>query len=166
MWQKLIRTDNNTASLVLRLSLGIVMFPHGAQKLFGWFGGYGPAATIEGFQGMGIPALVTVLVILAESLGALALIIGFAGRFMAFSIGAVMLGAMLIAHLQYGFFMNWYGQQAGEGIEYHLLAIGIAIALMITGSGRWSVDRAMMRDSGRPESAYRRSVRRDRHMVE
>lgn len=146
MWQKMIATDDNWTGLILRLTLGIVIFPHGAQKLLGWFGGYGFSGTLQGFEAnFGIPAFVTVLVILAEFFGALALIAGFVTRFCAASIGVVMAGAMFMVHWSNGFFMNWSGQQAGEGFEFHLLAIGIALALLVTGGGRASVDRALTR---------------------
>ncbi len=142
MWNALIKTDNDIASLILRLTLGIVMLPHGAQKMFGWFGGFGFSGTMHHFTvNMGIPWIIAFLVIMAEFFGALALIIGFLTRFSAFGIGCVMVGAVALVHWQHGFFMNWGGQQAGEGFEFHLLAIGIALALMIKGGGAASVDR-------------------------
>lgn len=145
MFQKIIRTDPpSTAAFVLRVILGAVMFPHGAQKMLGWYGGKGFTATLEGMTtGAGLPWIIVFLVIIIEFVGSLALIAGIVGRLMAFATGVVMIGAMFKVHLANGFFMNWSGQQAGEGFEYHLLAIGIAIALMIMGSGRWSVDAAL-----------------------
>ena len=146
MFRKLIATSNDYGMLVTRLVLAGVMLPHGAQKLFGWFGGHGFDATVGYFTTqLGIPAPVAVLVILAESLGAVALALGLAGRFMAFGIGATMVGAVLIAHTSNGFFMNWSGQQAGEGFEYHLLAVGMALAVILRGSGAWSIDRVLQR---------------------
>lgn len=142
--QKLIATDDNWTGLILRLTLGIVIFPHGAQKMLGWFGGGGFGGTIGFFeQTWGIPVFLTVLVIIAEFFGSLGLIAGFLSRLCAVGIGLVMAGAMFMVHWPNGFFMNWTGQQAGEGFEYHLLAIGIALALLVTGSGKWSVDKAM-----------------------
>jgi putative oxidoreductase len=142
MWNALIRTDNDFASLVLRLTLGIVMFPHGAQKLLGWFGGGGFYATMNHFTAnMGIPWILAFLVIVAEFFGAIALVAGFLTRLSAFGIGCVMIGAIVLVHWQFGFFMNWRGQQGGEGFEFHLLAIGITLALMIKGGGAASVDR-------------------------
>lgn len=142
--QKLIATDDNWTGLILRLTLGIVIFPHGAQKMLGWFGGGGFGGTIGFFeQTWGIPAFLTVLVIIAEFFGSLGLIAGFLSRLCAVGIGLVMAGAMFMVHWPNGFFMNWTGQQAGEGFEYHLLAIGIALALLVTGSGKWSVDRRL-----------------------
>lgn len=144
MFQKLIATDDNVTGLILRLTLGIVIFPHGAQKLLGWFGGGGVGGTLQGFeQWWGVPAFLTVLVIIAEFFGSLGLIVGFLSRLCAAGIGLVMLGAVFIVHLGNGFFMNWTGQQAGEGFEYHLLVFGIMLAIFVTGSGRWSVDRKL-----------------------
>ena len=146
MFRKLIATSNDVAILVVRLALAAVMFPHGAQKTLGWFGGYGFHGTLQFFTGkLGIPAPVAVLVFLAESLGAVALAFGFVGRFMAFGIAATMVGAVWMVHLNNGFFMNWTGQQAGEGIEYHILVIAMALAVMIRGSGALSLDRVLQR---------------------
>jgi putative oxidoreductase len=146
MFRKLFATNNDILPLILRLTLGLVMFPHGAQKLLGWFGGGGFSATMQGMTSMGLPAVIVFLVIMAESLGALGLITGFLTRFSAFGIGMVMLGAIVTVHSKVGFFMNWTGKQAGEGFEYHLLVIGIAIALMIRGGGALSADRAIQGD--------------------
>ncbi len=140
--KKLFTTDDSISAFILRLMLGIVMFPHGAQKLFGWFGGFGFSGTMGAFTGsMGIPAVIAFLVIIGESFGALGLIAGFLTRFSAASMAVIMVGAISIAHWRHGFFMNWFGNQEGQGYEYHLLVIGISAALMITGAGRWSVDR-------------------------
>lgn len=141
MIRKLLSTDNDISSFVLRLLLGIVFFPHGAQKVLGWFGGHGFSGTMESFTTkMGIPALFAFLAILAESGGSLALISGFLTRVAAFGIACNMVVAIFMVHLPNGFFMNWSGKQQGEGFEYHLLVIAIAIALMIKGGGRWSID--------------------------
>lgn len=138
----LFATDDDVGSLILRLALGVVMFPHGAQKLFGWFGGYGFAGTMGWMtESLGIPAPFAFLAIMAESFGALFLIAGVLTRVAAFGIGGVMVVAALMVHLEYGFFMNWSGQQAGEGFEFHILAAAMALALVIKGAGRWSVDR-------------------------
>lgn len=140
----LLRTDESWSSLVLRVFLGVVMLPHGAQKLLGWFGGYGFSGTMGFFTGqLHIPAVIAFLVIMAESVGAVMLIIGLVTRFAAFGIACVMVGAIWLVHWPFGFFMNWFGQQAGEGYEYHLLALAISVALMIAGGGKWSVDRAL-----------------------
>jgi putative oxidoreductase len=146
MFRKLFATNNDILPLILRLALGIVIFPHGAQKLLGWFGGGGFSGTMQGMTSMGLPAVIVFLVIIAEFFGSLGLITGFLTRFSAFGITMVMLGAIATVHSKVGFFMNWTGKQAGEGFEYHLLVIGIAIALMIRGGGAFSVDRAIQGD--------------------
>ena len=135
------QTDDSWTGLILRLTLGLVMFPHGAQKLLGWYGGYGFDGTLGFFtEKMGLPWIIAFLIIMGESFGSLGLIVGFLTRFSAASIGVIMLGAITLVHLPNGFFMNWFGKQAGEGYEYHLLVLGISIALTIIGAGRWSVD--------------------------
>lgn len=137
----LLATDNTLAPLIARVTLATVMFPHGAQKLFGWFGGYGFTGTMNFFtESLGIPALVAFLVIIAESLGAIALFFGFLSRLTAIGIGITMTGAMFMVTLPNGFFMNWYGNQAGEGYEYHLLTIGLALIGTLSGGGKLSVD--------------------------
>ena len=105
------------------------MFPHGAQKLLGWYGGFGFGGTLGFFtEQMHLPWLVALLVIIGESFGSLGLLIGLLTRFTAASMALIMVGAI------------WSGKQAGEGFEYHLLVIGICAALMVTGGGKWSVD--------------------------
>ena len=141
----LFQTDDGWTGLILRLALGLVMFPHGAQKLLGWFGGFGFDGTMGFFtQKMGLPWLIALLIIIGESFGSIALLAGFLTRFTAASLAVIMLGAIALVHLPNGFFMNWFGQQQGEGYEYHLLVIGIAAALLVTGGGKWSVDRTVM----------------------
>ena len=135
------QTDDSWAGLILRVTLGLVMFPHGAQKLLGWYGGFGFDVTLGFFtEKMGLPWLIAFLIIMGESFGSLGLLVGFLTRFSAASIGVIMLGAITLVHWPNGFFMNWFGKQAGEGYEYHLLVLGIAIALTVIGGGRWSVD--------------------------
>lgn len=140
MIRRLFVTDKDILPLILRLTLGVVMFPHGAQKLLGWFGGYGFSGTMQGMTSMGLPAVIVFLVIIAEFFGSLGLIAGFLTRFSAFGIATVMMGAIFTVHAKVGFFMNWSGNQAGEGFEYHLLVLGIALVLMIRGGGAASVD--------------------------
>lgn len=140
----LFQTDGAWSSLVLRVMLGIVMFPHGAQKLLGWFGGFGFSGTMGAFtEQMGIPWIIALLVIIGESLGAIGLILGFLTRFTAFGMTCIMVGAIWLVHWPNGFFMNWFGKQAGEGFEYHLLVLAISVALMIAGGGKWSVDKVI-----------------------
>lgn len=140
--KKLFETRGGWSSLILRLALGIAMFPHGMQKLFGWFGGPGFAGAFHYFTDkMHLPAYLTLLVIIAESFGSLGLISGFLTRVAAFGITCDMIGAVSLVHWRNGFFMNWYSQKAGEGFEYHILAIAISLALIICGGGNWSIDR-------------------------
>ena len=146
MMRMIFGTQNDTAGFVMRLTLGLVMLPHGLQKVFGLFGGAGLQATMNIFTTkLGLPAPLAVLVILAKSAGALGLIVGFCTRLCALGIALVMGGAIFFVHHQHGFFMNWSGQQAGEGFEYHLLAIGLALALFIHGAGKWSFDQRVAR---------------------
>ena len=138
--QLLFKTDRTVSTLLLRVALGAVFFPHGAQKVLGWFGGYGFAGTMGFMTGtLHIPALFAFLAIAAEFAGALTLILGLFTRVASLGIASVMLVAITI-HAQFGFFMNWTGAQKGEGIEYHILALAIAIALIIRGGGLWSAD--------------------------
>jgi len=140
----LFKTDSAVSSLILRVALGAVFLPHGAQKVLGWFGGYGYTATMASFTGqMHIPALFAFLAIMAEFAGAIALILGLFTRVAALGIAANMVVAIAMVHAANGFFMNWFGNQKGEGFEYHLLAIGIALALIIRGGGKWSIDAAI-----------------------
>jgi len=147
MFRKIIRTSDDPVLTVLRLALAIVVFPHGAQKALGLFGGFGFAGTY-GFltQQMHIPAALALLVFAAEFLAPIGLFVGFLSRVAAFGIAVDLLVALLMVHLPNGFFMNWSGQQKGEGIEFFILAIGIAIAIMIGGSGAWSIDRTLSQD--------------------
>lgn len=139
---RFLATDADWGAATARIALAIVIFAHGAQKLFGWFGGYGFEATLGWFtQSVGVPAPLAVLIILAESAGMVALAAGLAGRFLAGSIAAIMLGAVFITHLPHGFFMNWAGTQKGEGFEFHILAVALAAVVAIRGSGALSLDR-------------------------
>jgi len=134
-------TDNSWTGLILRLTLGIIMFPHGAQKMFGLFGGYGFEPTMFFLRNeMKLPWLIAFLVIAIEFFCSMSLIIGFNVRLCAVLFIVIMTGAILTVNLVYGFFMNWFGNQKGEGYEYHLLIIGISIALLFTGGGKYSID--------------------------
>ena len=143
MFKKLIFTSNDVALTILRLVLGVVFFAHGAQKLLGWFGGYGLTATVGAFTHMGMPAPIVYLIIATEFFGGLGLILGFLTRIPALGIGCLMVGAIFLVHLPNGFFMNWANNQKGEGIEYHLMAIAMAAVLLLRGAGAFSVDRAL-----------------------
>ncbi|MBZ5680688.1 MAG: DoxX family protein [Acidobacteriia bacterium] len=150
MLTKLTGTDShNFALTILRLFLGIVFFAHGGQKALGWFGGYGYSGTMGFFTHQGIPAPLAFLAIMAEFLGGLGLIVGLLSRIAAFGIFCNMLVAVLMYHRHVGFFMNWGGDQKGEGYEFHLLAMAIALAIMIAGSGALSVDATLSGDADR-----------------
>ena len=137
----LFQTNDNFSYWIPRVMLGCVMFPHGAQKLLGWFGGFGFTNSMTYFtQTAGLPWIVAFLIIMGESFGSLGLILGFFTRLSAFGLICIMLGAIITVHIPNGFFMNWFGKQAGEGFEYHLLVIGISIPLLINGGGKYSVD--------------------------
>jgi putative oxidoreductase len=144
MIREMLATDDSTASTILRVVLGLVFFAHGAQKMLGWFGGFGFSATMAAFTGlMHIPATLAFLAIVAEFFGGLGLMLGFLTRIAAFGIGMNMLVAIATVHGAFGFFMNWTGSQKGEGFEYHLLVLAIVAFLMIRGAGALSVDRAL-----------------------
>jgi putative oxidoreductase len=144
MIRKLIAADNDSATTIIRLVLGVIFFAHGAQKMLGWFGGYGFTGTMGFFTGvMHIPALFAFLAIAAEFFGGLGLIFGFLTRIAAFGVFSNMVVAIAMVHHQFGFFMNWTGTQKGEGYEYHLLVLAIAAFLMIRGGGAASIDRIL-----------------------
>ncbi len=152
MLRWLLDTDGGIAGLLLRLTLAVVMFPHGAQKALGWFGGQGFEQTLASFTRSGIPTGLAVLVIVTEFLGPLGLAAGLLARVVAVGFIGEMLVAILRIHWRHGFFMNWTGTQAGEGFEYHLLVIGIALTVLIIGAGLWSLDRALTGRPARPRA--------------
>jgi len=144
--KKLLATNSeNTTALLARLTLGVVVYPHGAQKLLGWFGGYGFDGTMGFLTGTaGLPSIAALLVILIEFFGALFLIAGFATRIAAIGVIANFAGVVATSHLTSGFFMNWYAQpNKGEGLEYFILLFGLAIISLIAGGGRTSLDAAI-----------------------
>lgn len=140
MLHKIFNTNESITALITRITLGLVLLPHGLQKLVGAFGGSGFSGTMEAMTGIGLPGFVVFLIIIGESFGALSLILGIGTRFSAASITVIMLGALFI-HLPNGFFMNWFGSQSGEGFEYHVLAIGLGVASFINGGGILSLDK-------------------------
>jgi putative oxidoreductase len=151
--KQLFETSPSLALLAQRLALGAVILPHGLQKAFGWFHGYGFDGTMGFFASLGVPAPLAFLVIVSDLLGSAALIAGIATRAAAFGASATMLGAILLWHLPNGFFMNWGGTQAGEGFEFHILALGLSVPLMILGGGAYSLDRLIARVLGGQSSA-------------
>ena len=144
--KKIFQTNESNASTIIRIVLGLILFPHGAQKMLGWFGGYGFNGTMGFLTGTaGLPWIMAFLVIAIEFFGAIALIVGFATRIVAVGIISLFTGIIATGHFQNGFFMNWYGNLKGEGYEFHLLIIGMAIALLVSGAGKWSVDYALQK---------------------
>lgn len=142
MKQLLFSTQSDWAGFILRVTVGVIMFPHGAQKLLGLFGGYGYNATMSFFtETMKLPAFISFLVIMIEFFGAIGLIAGLASKLWALLLIFIMAGAIVTTNYKNGFFMNWFQNQTGEGYEYHLLVVGLCIALLITGSGKFSLDK-------------------------
>ena len=143
MFQKLLHTPNDLALAFARIILGIVFFAHGAQKMLGWFGGFGFSGTVDAFDKMGMPAPLAYFIIFVEFFGALSMIFGLLSRLGGLGITALMLGAIFTVHMRNGFYMNWFGNQKGEGFEFHLLVIALAVLILIRGAGGLSLDRLL-----------------------
>jgi putative oxidoreductase len=144
MKNMIFKTNSDWAGFIARLTLGVILFPHGAQKMLGMFGGYGFTGTMGYFTNtVRLPWIVAFLVIIIEFVGSLSLIIGFATRPWSALIIILMLGIIFTSHIDNGFFMNWSGNQKGEGYEYHLLVIGLSLVILINGSGKYSADNAL-----------------------
>ncbi len=144
-WAKrALATDGDVTPAIARVALGLVMFPHGAQKALGWFGGHGLGATYNAFTTMmGIPGPLAALAIATELLGALAIVFGVGSRLAALGMIGLMLTAIGMVHLPNGFFMNWTGAQPGEGFEFHLLVLALAAIVVVKGGGKASLDRLL-----------------------
>ena len=144
MLKAMLNTENDRLLALMRIVLGVVMFPHGAQKVLGWFGGYGIAGTYDFFtNGLHIWGWVAYCVIFGEFLASLGLLTGTLGRVAAAVVFIIQLGGVIIVHSANGFFMNWGGKQAGEGYEFHLMSLTLAIVIVIRGSGAFSLDRLL-----------------------
>lgn len=144
--RKTLITEDNISALPLRLALGLVMFVHGAQKMLGAFGGYGFAKTMNFFtEVMHFPWIIGFLVIFIEFFSSILLIIGLGTRINAILLTIILVGIIFTSHIQYGFFMNWFGQQEGEGIEFFILGLGLSIGLILQGGGKYSIDRLLTR---------------------
>jgi putative oxidoreductase len=138
----MMQTTGAVAPLVIRLMLAVVIWPHGAQKLLGWFGGGGLNETFKRFRSAwNISPWLALIAVASEFLGAMGLVVGLLTRVAALGIGITMTVAMLKAQVRFGFFMNWFGNKQGEGVEYSLLVIAMAISLIISGAGALSLDR-------------------------
>lgn len=141
MKTKVFYTNNDWTGTIIRLATAIVLLPHGAQKLLGMFGGFGFTGTMEYLtETVHLPWIVAFLVIFIEFFGSLSLMVGFASRIWAILTIILMLGIIMTSHIHNGFFMNWFGNQKGEGFEYYLLVIGLCSAILVNGSGKYSVD--------------------------
>jgi len=141
MKSKIFKTHNDWTGLINRLTIGLILLPHGAQKMLGMFGGYGFSGTMAFFTDtMKLPWFIGLSVIIIEFIGALSFIVGFGSRIWAAATIILMAGIIITSHIDNGFFMNWFGNQKGEGYEYHLLVIGLALAVCINGSGKFSAD--------------------------
>lgn len=139
--QRLTATETQVSPLILRIAFAIVLWPHGVEKLVGGFGGYGFSASMHHLTAeAGLPSLIAFLVIFLEFFGSLFILLGLFTRLFAVANIILFLGMIVNEHLQFGFFMNWFGNQKGEGFEYHLLAIGLLLSLLITGAGKASID--------------------------
>ena len=149
MFKRLLQTTNDPVFTIIRLVLGLVFFAHGAQKMLGWFGGYGFSGTLSAFSASGMPAPLALFVILTEFFGSVALICGAFARVASGAIALLMVGAIAMVHAHFGFYMNWFGQQKGEGFEYHLLAIGLAVAVLVRGAGSFSIDGLLSKSTAR-----------------
>lgn len=140
--RRMLATDTSKTALIQRIALAAVVLPHGLQKVFGWFGGWGLEGTLGWFQSaLGVPAPIAALVIASDFLGAIALGLGLFSRLAALGVALTMLGAIAMVHAPNGFFMNWAGTNAGEGFEFHLLALGLSLPLIVRGGGAFSLDR-------------------------
>lgn len=156
MIENLTATHADWTVGVVRIVLGLVFFAHGAQKMLGWYGGPGLARSMRTFtEDLHLPSTLSFLVIAGEFLGGIGLIVGLFGRLAALVIVLIMLGAVATVHFRFGFFLNWFGGQKGHGIEYHLLAIALALIVVVKGSGAFSIDRI----------AYERVLEAELHAV-
>ncbi|MEN0055071.1 MAG: DoxX family protein [Mucilaginibacter sp.] len=139
--ERITQTNKSIAPLLLRLTLALVLFPHGAQLLAGWFGGYGYSASMQYFTSQGLSSFIAFMVIFLEFFGSLFILFGVLTRPFAIALLVLFLGMISTVHYSFGFFMNWFGSQKGEGYEFHLLAIGLLLTLTICGGGVASADR-------------------------
>lgn len=159
MKSKIFQTNNDWTGVVTRLTIGIVLFPHGLQKMLGWFGGYGFNGTMDFFTGtVHLPWIIGFLVISIEFFGPLFFMVGFASRIWSVFTIILFLGIISTSHLANGFFMNWFGNQKGEGYEFHLLMIGLSIATLINGSGKYSLDAMISNTSSQEINAISKKI--------
>lgn len=147
MWERLIATPNDLTLTILRVTLGMVVAAHAAQKVFGWFGGAGFQGTVDIFSDVyGIPPALGIVAIVVEVVSTIGIVTGMLSRVSALGVITIMVGAIVTVVGPNGFFMNWFGQMdAGlEGYEYHLLAIAMGMAIVVRGGGALSLDRTIL----------------------
>jgi putative oxidoreductase len=150
MLKRLLETRDDYVPTIARVTIALVLFPHGAQKLFGWFGGHGFGWTMDFFTRWGFPAFLVVALIIAESIGMISLFAGFLGRVWAAATIVIMVVAVWKARHYQHFFMNWYMEaRRPEGFELHLLVLGLSLIVLLAGSGKWSIDQALSRSRER-----------------
>jgi len=130
-------------SLAARIAIAAILFPHGAQKLLGWWGGLGYQGSMAYFTGtVGLPYIIGLLVIMIEFIAPIFLILGFFTRLSAVAVLIVMAGIVVSVQNQY-FFMNWFGTQKGEGMEFFLLMMGLCLVCILNGGGPFALDRRL-----------------------
>jgi putative oxidoreductase len=149
--ESLIKTNADYIALFLRVIAGIIIFPYGMQKLFGWFGGPGIKGTLDDLKTKKLPLFIAWLVIIGQSFGGVALILGILGRIAATGNFIIFTGA-LIVHSPDGWALNWWGKKKGEGIEYFVMLLALLLVVIIKGSGAFSFDLWL---SGGPENISR-----------
>lgn len=156
MIESLTATPADWTVAMVRIVLGLVFFAHGAQKMLGWYGGPGLVRSMRTLtEDLHLPSTLSFLVIAGEFLGGIGLIVGLFGRLAALVVALIMLGAIATVHFRFGLFLNWLGGQKGHGIEYHLLAIALALVVVIKGGGAFSIDRIVYeRVSGAEQHAF------------
>jgi putative oxidoreductase len=143
LWN-LFSTDQDWTLTAIRVILGVIFFAHGAQKMLGWFGGAGLNETLRTMQEfLHLPVPLAFLAVTSEFLGGAGLIVGLFSRMAAIGICVTMVSAIVMVHGRYGLFMNWLGDRKGHGIEFHLLAIALAIVIVVRGAGAASLDRLL-----------------------
>jgi putative oxidoreductase len=145
----LFSTNPDWLQTLIRITLGVVFFAHGSQKVLGWFGGPGLKETMRTMhESLGLPTPLALLAVAAEFLGGLGLMVGLLSRIAAVGIGVIMLVAIFMVHGRNGLFLNWLGDRKGHGYEYHVLAIALAAEIAVRGSGAASLDRLVYRAIG------------------
>src|SRR6266550_719059 len=141
MIENLLGTHADWVVGIARIVLGIIFFGHGTQKMLGWYGGPGLASSMRTFtEHLHLPSALAFLVIAGELFAGIGLIVGLFSRIAALIIALTMVGAMATVHFRFGLFLNWFGSQQGHGIEYHLLAIVLALVVVVQGAGAFSLD--------------------------